>query len=294
MSFSANIKRQLCDVENLCPYCNAAELAGIMEFAGSKKSGCIRLVTENGYVAKKTAQLIDYCFGFSIPYFLQEQRYTFTIDEETILENMTSRLMLFDENVDIADEMEELMPFDCCKASYIRGAFLGGGSISNPEKSYHLEFSARHEYAARRLCFVFENSGFYAKMIYRKAHHVVYVKEYETIADILGLMGAGGAMMQLYNIQIEKEMRNSVNRQVNCETANMDKVIKASFKQMEAINKIKNTIGFDKLPDTLREMAQIRLLYPEESLKELAERMHIGKSGVNHRLNRLIEIAEDL
>lgn len=290
MSFSADVKKQLCSIENECADCDRAELCGIFEFAGTVKNGGMRLVTENENVADKIISLVKKCFDIKVEYNKNEQAYVFVIDNQGVLADIAEGISLFeiDENINY-DKIN-----DCCRAAYIRGAFLGGGSVTDPEKGYHLEFSSKFESIAEKLGKVIKSVGFHSKALARKGSYVAYIKECEVIADILGFIGAGLAVMTLYNVQIEKEMRNSINRQVNCETANLDKVIKASIRQIDAIKKIESSMGLEKLPDTLFHMAKTRLEYPEESLKELAERMKIGKSGVNHRLNRLIEIADEL
>jgi len=289
MSFSADVKKQLCSIENQCSSCDRAELCGIFEFAGSVKNGGMRIVTENENVAEKIIALIKKCFGIDVEYNKNEQAYVFVIDNSRVLADIAEGISLFElENINYNKIS------DCCRAAYIRGAFLGGGSVTDPEKGYHLEFSSKFESITAKLQKTIASVGFQSKLLQRKGSFIAYIKECEVIADILGFAGAGLAVMKLYNVQIEKEVRNSINRQVNCETANLDKVIKASIRQIDAINKIDAVMGLEKLPDTLFIMAKTRLEYPEESLKELSERMKLGKSGVNHRLNRLIEIADEL
>ncbi len=166
----------------------------------------------------------------------------------------------------------------------------------DPKTRYHMEFDAKHESYANQIRDILSELGIGSKITCRKGRYVVYIKEYEAIADALGAMGAVGAAMELYNISIEKELRNTANRQANCEIANIEKTTKTAFRLIEAIKKIEKYMGFDELPETLREIAEIRCKYPEESLKELGERLSppIGKSGVNHRLKRITEIAEKL
>lgn len=187
------------------------------------------------------------------------------------------------------------IPFSCCRASYVRGAFLGGGSVTDPQKGYHLEFNTKNEEFAKELMEVLKEDGFASKMTYRKGYYVVYVKGSSEIADILGYMGAPRFAFEMFNVQAEKEMRNDINRRVNCENANTNKAAKASSKHLFAIKKIRDAKKWDKLPDVLKEIAILREKYPEDSLKELGERTEppIGKSGVNHRLNRILEIAEN-
>ena len=187
-----------------------------------------------------------------------------------------------------------LIQQSCCKRAYIRGAFLASGSISDPEKSYHFEVVCRTMEQAKQLQDVINSFEMEAKIVERKKHFVVYLKEGSQIVDILNVMEAHVALMNLENVRILKEMRNSVNRKVNCETANISKTVNAAVKQLEDIVYIRDTIGLDALPDGLREMAELRLEYPEAPLKELGTYLNppVGKSGVNHRLRKISTIAE--
>ena len=182
----------------------------------------------------------------------------------------------------------------CCKRAYIRGAFLAAGSISDPEKSYHFEIVCRTMEQAKQLQDVINSFDMDAKIVERKKHFVVYLKEGSQIVDILNVMEAHIALMNLENVRILKEMRNSVNRKVNCETANISKTVNAAVKQLEDIVYVRDTIGFETLPDGLREIAELRLEYPEAPLKELGTYLNppVGKSGVNHRLRKISTIAE--
>ncbi len=184
----------------------------------------------------------------------------------------------------------------CCRRAFLRGAFLAAGSISDPEKFYHFEIVCTTEAKAGQLKEIMATFGLDAKIVVRKKYYVVYIKEGSQIVDILNVMDAPISLMELENIRILKEMRNSVNRQVNCETANINKTVSAAVKQIRDIEYIRDTIGFGALPENLEQMAQVRLLRPEATLKELGEALDppVGKSGVNHRLRRLSEIAESL
>lgn len=168
------------------------------------------------------------------------------------------------------------------------------GSMSAPEKGYHLEFVCSNEEKAVQLQEVIHGFGIEAKIVLRKKYYVVYIKESEAIVDLLNVMEAHVALMNLENLRILKEMRNSINRRVNCEAANISKTVNAASRQIEDILFLKDHYGFEKLPDNLRQMAQVRLEYPEATLKELGEYLDppVGKSGVNHRLRSLSEIAE--
>ncbi|MBR2401721.1 MAG: DNA-binding protein WhiA [Lachnospiraceae bacterium] len=178
----------------------------------------------------------------------------------------------------------------------IREAFLQSGSISDPEKFYHLEIVFTEYEEALRIKQMMESFRLDGKIVERKGHYVVYLKEGAQIADMLRVMEAPLALMEFENIRIVKEMRNSINRQVNCEAANLGKTISAAVKQVEDIKFICSKVGLDNIPESLAETAKKRLEYPEATLKELGELMEppLGKSGVNHRLKRLSELAEDL
>lgn len=184
----------------------------------------------------------------------------------------------------------------CCKRAFIRGAFLSAGSISDPEKFYHFEITCASMRKAKQLQGLMASFDIEARIVLRKRYFVVYVKEGSQIAELLQIMEAPVALMELENIRIVKEMRNSVNRQVNCEAANINKTVSAAVKQMEDIRYIQDTIGLESLPENLQEMARVRLERPEATLKELGEALEppVGKSGVNHRLRKLSLMAEDL
>ena len=184
----------------------------------------------------------------------------------------------------------------CCRRAFIRGAFLAAGSISDPEKFYHFEIVCAAEAKAEQLREIMSTFQLDAKIVKRKKYYVVYIKEGSQIVDVLNVMEAPVSLMELENIRILKEMRNCVNRQVNCETANINKTVAASVKQIRDIEYIRDTIGFESLPENLEQVAQARLLKPDATLKELGEALEppVGKSGVNHRLRRLSELAEKL
>lgn len=289
MSFSYEIKTKLSKTTSECEFCKTAELFGIMQFSSINKQNKITIFTEHPDVAEKTENLFFDCFGF-VP-----EKKNFSGGFRLNIADR-NKLEIINLKFDTENQEYNIIPFDCCKKSYLRGAFLSGGSISDPQKNYHLEFDAKSTEAADMLLSVLKKEDLHAKKTIRKNHPVVYIKGYEEIAALLGLIGAGGASMEIYNVSIEKEIRNAVNRRMNCENANIDKVVKAYGKHMLAIEKIKNTSGLESLPESLREIARIRMEYPDESLKELGQKLEnpIGKSGVNHRLNRILEIAEKL
>ncbi len=185
----------------------------------------------------------------------------------------------------------------CCKRAFLRGAFLAGGSVNDPgSNSYHLEIGIQDERAAHTLLGLLNGYGLHARMLARKKGFVLYLKEGEKIVEFLSIIGAHQALLKFEDIRILKGMRNQVNRLVNCETANLNKTISAAVRQLEVIRYIEERIGLAKLPDHLREVAEMRIRYPDVNLQELAARMphKVTKSGLNHRFRRLEEIANRL
>ncbi|WHH60472.1 DNA-binding protein WhiA [Petroclostridium sp. X23] len=312
MSFSSKTKNELCRLPRQEDCCVRAELAGIICFSGIIRNptgeSYLRINTENASVARRIFNLVKWNFGVQTTIDIKGSKtgkhinnYYLYVHNQESLNNILSGLRLI-KNDDVFKNLlafrisEGLVQQDCCKKAFIRGAFLGGGSITDPEKTYHLEFVTNHYLLSKDVCKLLEYFSLNAKTILRKSNYVIYFKGSENIVDVLNIVGAHKSLMELENIRIIKEMRNNVNRMVNCETANMEKTINASLKQIESIELIKNTMGLDRLPQNMQEIAQLRLEYKEASLKELGEMLHpsIGKSGVNHRLRKLQRIADHL
>lgn len=290
MSFSGKIKEELAQHYAKARHCNLAELSALVHMSGSfEKDGygrCIlKLHTENDGVARKCFTLLGK---------------TFNISTDIAIRRNTAKGSC---SYYIRAKGEELLAVEnvivqavCCKRAYIRGAFIASGSMSDPDKSYHFEIVCGTLKQAEYLKNMINSFEMDAKIVKRKKSYVVYLKEGSQIVDVLNIMEAHVALLELENVRIMKEMRNTVNRKVNCETANINKTVSASVRQMEDIIYIRDNIGFDKLPDGLKDVALTRLTYPDATLKELGGLLEnpIGKSGVNHRLRKLSEIAEKL
>ena len=274
MSFSSEVKEELFNHIGKSRHCQIAEMAAIMAWESDNS-----LTDEKKYILFR--RLCD----------------TESIDG-TSMQKMYEAVKMWDHEAGIPilrDTVDGLLiQQGCCKRAYIRGAFLASGSISDPEKSYHFEIVCHTIGQARQLQEVINSFDMDAKIVERKKHFVVYLKEGSQIVDILNVMEAHIALMNLENVRILKEMRNSVNRKVNCETANISKTVNAAVKQLEDIVYIRDTMGFETLPESLREIAELRLEYPEAPLKELGTYLNppVGKSGVNHRLRKISTIAE--
>ena len=222
------------------------------------------------------------------------------LDDSDIIWNIFQTLKLVGDDGVFYGFQEPLHPLliknSCCRRAYLRGAFLCTGSMSDPAKGYHLELVTDNERKAFQIQYLIREFELDAKVIRRKKYFVVYLKEGSNIVDFLNICEAHVSLMQFENERIVKEMRNSINRRVNCETANISKTVNAAAKQISDIEKIRDRIGFSNLPENLREMAIARIEHPDASLKELGQYLvpPVGKSGVNHRLRKLSEIADDI
>ncbi len=311
MSFSSDVKEELSEKTGAARHCRIAETAAIISLCGrvrmpdASHGFCIR--TENPSVAEKFGELLRLTFDITPKVTVRRgsgnhktRAYMVEIeknrDTERVLQSCKLEPVFTDGGTDLFLTRNVVIQNTCCKRAFLRGAFLAAGSISDPERFYHFEISAPTDAKARQLSDLMRSFGLDPHVVSRKKHRVVYLKEGDQIVDILNVMEATRSLMQLENIRIVKEMRGSVNRQVNCETANINKTVSAAVEQTEDIEYIRDTVGFDTLPENLREMAELRLENPEATLKELGEASDppIGKSGVNHRLRRLCAIAREL
>ena len=288
-SFSSKTKQELCKLTGFELCCRRAELAGIIAFAGSFDGNEIRINTESSPVARHLHNLVKELFEVQAENKIKNMGrlhlYTVIIpDAYLVLEKLGIGLMPM-------RVQSSVVKRDCCCRAFVRGAFLGAGSISAPEKTYHMEIITRHLKISENFGNLIERFEIKPKVTMRKGNHVYYFKGSEAISDMLVLLGAHNSMMEFLNVKIVKEMRNHANRLVNCETANVDKAINASMEQVRIIQEIDQKIGLGNLPPELEKLARLRVENPEDSIRELGERYEpvISKSCVNHRLNRIIE-----
>lgn len=296
MSFSGTVKEELAAHVDAPRHCQLAELAALLHFCGStcevEGKSHLSLETENEAVIRKCFTLLEKTFKINkVEVQGRERR---LLDDSTEGKVIQALHLNPEEIVLQAPVNSLLIKNSCCARAFLRGAFLSIGSMSDPEKSYHLEFVCSERQQAGQLQDIIQEFQIEAKSIRRKKYYVIYLKEGAAIVDLLNVMGAHVSLMNFENLRIVKEMRNSVNRRVNCETANISKTVTAASKQIEDIILIRDKYGFENLPDNLRQMAEVRLEYPDAALKELGGYLDptVGKSGVNHRLRRLSEIAE--
>ena len=313
VSFSTMTKNELSklDIENT--NFARAELAAIIQISsylsinGDGKLD-IEMGTENASIARRIYNLLKLVYDYQGEILVRKNKnlkrtnkYVIKISDSQIALDILIDIGLLKNREELIFDMENRIlgefkeDFETVR-SYLRGIFLGGGSLSNPEKMYHLEFVTNDDQFAYDILEILNRYDLNAKFIERKESFIIYIKEGEKVVDFLNIIGAHNALLKLEDIRIVKEMRNNVNRLVNCETANLAKTVDASMRQVANIQYIKDTIGLDNLPDNLKETAILRLRYEELSLKELGEKHNpkVGKSGVNHRLRKLEELAMEI
>ena len=312
MSFSSEIKQELSAHVPPARHCRLAEMAAILNFCSrvesvEGESPCVKMHTENLAVARKYFTLLRKTFNIETDISIRRNAhlgknriYSVCVKQHEDALRVLKATKLLSEDGEIGENLSVVgnvvVQNPCCRRAFLRGAFLASGSISDPEKFYHFEIVCATEPKARQIQSIMATFDIDAKIVIRKRYYVVYIKEGSQIVDILNVMEAHLSLMELENIRILKEMRGNVNRQVNCETANINKTVSAAVKQIEDIEFIRDTVGFESLPDGLAQIARARLLKPEATLKELGEDLEppVGKSGVNHRLRKLGEMAEKL
>lgn len=301
MSFSGQIKEELAQVISSPRHCQLAELAALVQFCGHiEEDGSLLVQSENPLVIRKCFTLLKKTFKIEAvaKSQMQTQNYRLFVTGEDAFRVL--------EALKICDTAGHLMmrhltdpvliKNSCCKRAYLRGCYMAVGSMSDPYKSYHLELVCGLQAQAEQLLKILHDFSLDAKMIVRKKYHVVYMKEGENIADFLNITEAHKALMEFENTRIYKGMRNMVNRKVNCEAANITKTVNAATRQVEDIRLIREKMGLEGLPEPLRQMAYVRLENPQASFGELGKLLDppVGKSGVNHRLRKLGELAKEL
>ncbi len=298
MSFTVDVKNELCTIQYEKRCCKRAHLAGIAAFCGAVVSDSgkqyFKMRTENITIARRAYQLIKDLFGIKAEILTVGKICNITVKKG--FESVLSELRLLQNGIVRFSADPFIVHDECCKTAYLAGAFLGGGYVKTPKNGYHFEIKTHYRNLSRDLKDIIEELGFEPKNVIRKSEYVVYMKQSDAICDILGVLGATDAMLELCNIKILKDVRNNITRKVNCDTANITKTADAAAVQLRAINKIKAKMGLEALPEPLEEMARLRLTNPEANLTELGEMLNppISKSGVNHRLKRIIKLAESL
>lgn len=313
MNFSEEVKSEILKIEHTSLCCKKALLSAFLRTAGSVeiKGGNIgvTMATDIEETAKEVSKVIRDLYGLtpqiekSVDKPRRKKRTTFSCIEKN------SIFLLIDLGIIEVDEEGaniklninwETVEDDCCKASYIRGAFLGSGSVTLPKEDgstatgYHLEFVFTNYQTATDFCEILSEVYLMPKLIERKDTFIVYLKTIDEIAELLAIMGANNSVERLAQIATLKEEKNNYNRKLNCEISNMSKQMGASAKQINAVNKIDQVIGLKELPDTLKVVAEARLKNKDLTLSELADKLKLTKSCLNHRLRKIVEISENL
>ena len=299
MSFSFDTKNELCrlPVQKLC--CARAEAYGILLYCNTFSSSEVRIITENPNFAARLPKLFQRAFNVQFDCLPEPEaagKMVFQITDSRKLDHIIN-LLGYDPRQNLVLHINfGLLEEECCRASFLRGAFFAGGSLTDPLKRYHLELNTSHLQASRELEVLLRECGYPPKGLSRNGSFITYFKQSDQIEDFLTLIGAPVAAMHLMSAKLEKDLRNSVNRRLNCDSANLDKAVEAAQEQLEAIRRLRSADLLDKLPDKLKKTAALRLEYPELSLSELAAAFDppVTKSCLNHRLRKIQELAKTL
>lgn len=295
MSFSSETKAELCrePLQRRC--CALAEAYGVLLYCNLFTAGEIRIVTSSAEFAQRLPKLFKKAFnlGFDpVPTVEHKGKQTFSITDSNTIEQIffaygyeADSILAHHINLGVLEE-------SCCKAAFLRGAFLAGGSISDPEKSYHLEIVTPHFNVSREAFSILLELGFSPKDVSRGGNYITYFKQSAAIEDFLTKLGAPVSAMDIMSAKVEKDMRNTINRRVNCDSANADKIVLAAQEQLETIRKIERQSGLEELPEKLRETALLRIANPEASIADLAllSVPPVSKSCMSHRLRKLMEL----
>lgn len=295
MSFSSNTKAELCRdfINKKC--CALAEASGVLLFCSGVGPDQIRLVTESEDFAARLPQLFHKAFRLEFDEIQEGGKYTFLIHDPEKIARIFEGIGYSPEESITLHVNYGLLEKECCIRSFLRGAFLCGGSVTDPEKRYHLELSTNHHKVSRETFSLLLEQGFSPKDTLRNGCSILYFKQSEAIEDFLAFLGAPIASMGIMEAKIEKEMKNKINRIVNCDNANTSKVVEAAQAQIAAIRRLEEQGILETLPEKLRQTAGLRVENPESNLTELASLFDppLTKSALNHRLRKLVELAED-
>lgn len=307
MSFASEIKKEMTQIKNE-DCCQESELAALIRMNGtvslSRQSYVLDVQTENAAIARRMYTLIKLIYSCPIKLLVRKKmklkkNNVYIVRIEDGAKEMLAHLGILQEPFSLVRTISpKYINSECCKRAYLRGAFLAGGSVNNPEtSSYHLEIANAYQEHNEALCELMNTFDLRARLLERRNGYISYIKEAEKITEFLNYTGAHQALLKFEDVRIMRDMRNSVNRLVNCETANLNKTIGAAFRQVENIKYIDKMVGLESLPDKLQEIAKLRVQHQDVSLKELGELVNgakISKSGINHRLKKIDQFAEQL
>ena len=293
MSFSSEAKRELCALRLSKKCCALAESYGALLYCNTFSAREIRLITASPHYAARLPALFKKAFGVSFDVLPLEDA---SGKRSLAITDRDKLRVIFDAfGADIDGTVSHHINFgvieeDCCRASFIRGAFLSGGSVTDPAKRYHLELATPHRSVSREADSVLLEMGFSPKETLRSGNSLLYFKQADAIADFFTTIGASGTAMDIMTAKVDKEMRNTITRQINCDSANADKTVAAAQEQLAAIRRIAREYGLDALPEPLKDAALLRITNPEASLADLSELSYpkVTKSCLNHRFKKLL------
>ena len=299
MSFSSDVKGELCREAMSKQCCSLAEAYGVLLYCNTFSGREVRIITESADFAARLPKLFQKAFALSFDRTPEEdveagRKYIFQITDQKKLATIIEAFGYDPQQHIVLHINFALLEEDCCRAAFLRGAFLAGGSVIDPEKRYHLELATSHLSVSRELHALLLEMGFSPKESRRKANAITYFKQSNAIEDFLTAMGAPLAAMDLMNAKAEKDLRGSIDRRVNCDAANLDKAVDAAQGQIEAIYKLEERGMLENLPDKLKEAVDLRMAHPELTLSQLAELCDppVSKSAFNHRLRKLMELSK--
>ena len=297
-SFAGKVKNELCrvPVQRLC--CARAEAYGVLLYGNTFSPTEVRLITESADFAARLPRLFQRAFGLKFDRLPEEERgkLIFGITDRSKLDRIINQLG-YDPRQNLVLHVNfGLLEDECCRTAFLRGAFLAGGSVTDPEKRYHLELTGSHAQASREMSALLTEMGFLPRSVRRGGATVIYFKQSEHIEDLLTTIGAPASAMDIMTAKVDKEIRNGANRAMNCDMANVNKTIDAALEQKNAIQRLQENGRLERLPEKLRQTALLRLQYPEMSLSQLAEKCDppVTKSCMNHRMRKLLEEAKKL
>lgn len=297
-SFAGKVKNELCrvPVQRLC--CARAEAYGVLLYGNTFSPTEVRLITESADFAARLPRLFQRAFGLKFDRLPEEERgkLIFGITDRSKLDRIINQLG-YDPRQNLVLHVNfGLLEDECCRTAFLRGAFLAGGSVTDPEKRYHLELDTGHAQASREVAALLTEMGFLPHSVRRGGSSVIYFKQSEHIEDLLTTIGAPAAAMDIMTAKVDKEIRNGANRAMNCDMANVNKTIDAALEQKNAIQRLQENGRLERLPEKLRQTALLRLQYPEMSLSQLAEKCDppVTKSCMNHRMRKLLKEAKKL
>lgn len=296
MSFCSNVKAELCRLPQHKSCCAVAEAYGVLLFCNTFSRTGIRIVTESPDFAQRLPRLFKKAFGLEFDQLPDSERgkLVFVIEKPEKILTVYEAFGLESETTVALHMNLSVLEEECCKISFLRGAFMAGGSVTDPEKRYHLELATSHHHVSREVYSLLMELGFFPKSVARGGNSILYFKQSDYIEDVLTTLGAPVNAMRIMEAKVEKDLRNDVNRRVNCETANLGKAVDAAQEQLAAIRKLEESGAYAELPDKLRKTAELRKQNPEATLSELAQMQDppLTKSAINHRMRKLLELSK--